>query len=82
MSEGLVPPPGTLVIDDKTPLYGDCCEICAYTPPTTCCKGTATCLCFDGRFAFPCDDEVPCLLNTCGLTCCYNWGCNVGNMIL
>jgi hypothetical protein len=36
--------------------------------PKTCCGGQQQCFCLDQRFAFPCTDEVPCIV-TC-LPCC------------
>ena len=46
---------------------------CNCIPPTTCMKGTSQCFCCDVRCAFPCDADVPCIMNVCGLTCCYSW---------
>ena len=31
--------------------------------------------CLDFRAAFPCDDEVPCMLTVLGLTICHSWKC-------
>ena len=45
-------------------------ETCIY--PTTCCKGTSQFCCYDTRCAFPCDHDVPCVLASCCIVCCYN----------
>ena len=37
--------------------------------PTTCCKETMQCCCYDARFAFPCDNEVPFWIACLGVTC-------------
>jgi len=34
-----------------------------------CCKGICKGLCFEERFALPCDDEVPCMCGYCFITC-------------
>eukprot|EP00622_Pseudochattonella_farcimen_P006336 FR742126.1.p1 GENE.FR742126.1~~FR742126.1.p1 ORF type:complete len:193 (+),score=27.19 FR742126.1:2-580(+) len=36
--------------------------------PTTCIKMSEQCFCIDMRCAFPCDDEVPCILTILGCT--------------
>lgn len=37
--------------------------------PVTILKGTSQCCCFNTRCSLPNDDEVPCLINLCGLNC-------------
>ena len=39
------------------------------------CKGTHQCLCFEQRFALPCDAEAPCALACCFVQCFreYKW---------
>jgi len=58
---------------------GDCCMCqqvtCKIIWPKTCCEGVQQTFCLDSRCAFPCNKDVPCLLNVCFLTCCYNWAC-------
>ena len=50
--------------------------MCIY--PTTCCKGINRYFCCDQRFACPCDKDVPCVVNFCFITCCFNYACKVG----
>eukprot|EP00929_Paragymnodinium_shiwhaense_P003715 TRINITY_DN10432_c0_g1_i1.p1 TRINITY_DN10432_c0_g1~~TRINITY_DN10432_c0_g1_i1.p1 ORF type:complete len:169 (+),score=41.99 TRINITY_DN10432_c0_g1_i1:74-580(+) len=53
-----------------------------------CCDGRSNCImpktclsiqeqicCFDCRCALPCTEEVPCLLNLCGINCCADKEC-------
>ena len=56
--------------NDPTP------DKCAH--PTTCCKQLSQCYCINVRAAFPCDNDVPCMVASCGLVCCVNWGLHVG----
>ncbi|CAD7940461.1 unnamed protein product [Amoebophrya sp. A25] len=42
--------------------------------PRTCRQQTCQCCCVDGRQAFPCTKEVPCLINCLCCTCFANWG--------
>lgn len=51
---------------------------CTCIKPTTCVKGANQCFCCDSRCAFPCDDDVPCLFNLLGASCCYNFNCSMG----
>lgn len=45
---------------------------------TNSCKGISQRLCFDRRFACPCDDDVPCVYSMIPFcTCCVNGECNV-----
>ena len=49
-----------------------CCEEACHTrcvAPTTCCKQTQQCCCYDQRYAFPCDHEVPFWIACLGITC-------------
>lgn len=46
---------------------------CILVKPTTCLAGSAQCFCLDCRCGFPCNEQVPCVLNTCGLTCLINY---------
>lgn len=57
------------------------------------CKGVNQCFCLDNRFAFPCDDEVPCALSMCPFCvycvggfpckcgCCYTIGSLSGKKV-
>ena len=45
--------------------------------PTTCLKAVTSCCCLDMRAAFPCDEEIPCLVTLCCLTLCYKSECNL-----
>ena len=45
--------------------------------PSTCCQTTNQFFCCDSRCAFPCTNEVPCVLGQCGLICCFNWKCDL-----
>lgn len=56
-------------------ICSDCSINCIY--PTTCMKGQQQQCCFDGRFALPCDADVPCVINLCGITLCYKYGCKI-----
>jgi len=42
---------------------------------TVLCKGQAQCCCLVGAGAIPCDDEVPMMFGTLGLTCYPKVGC-------
>mmetsp|Transcript_4050 Transcript_4050/g.6424 ORF Transcript_4050/g.6424 Transcript_4050/m.6424 type:complete len:300 (+) Transcript_4050:84-983(+) len=46
--------------------------------PYTCCKGVSQVCCLDSRYAFPCDDEVPCIWTPCIFcTCCVQGKCQL-----
>lgn len=51
---------------------------CTCIKPTTCIKGTSQEFCCDSRCAFPCDEEVPCILNLFFFNCCYKYQCSAG----
>lgn len=51
---------------------------CYLISPTTCLKGLNQSFCFDSRCAFPCDEEVPCLLTVCFITCVHNYKVHFG----
>lgn len=48
---------------------------CNCGPPSTCVMLSSRLFCLDQRCAFPCNDEVPCIVNALGLTCCYAKKC-------
>ena len=48
---------------------------CEIVKPTTCVKGTSQFFCVDARCAFPCDDEVPCMVSALGCTFVKNYEC-------
>jgi len=58
---------------------GDLCILldlgCLLVEPLTCLKSVNNCCCVDFRCAIPCHDEMPCLLNLCGINCAYAGGC-------
>merc|ERR1712167_24165 len=41
----------------------NCCDA------PTCCKWSDQCCCWVDQYSIPCDEEVPCMLASCGLTC-------------
>ena len=41
--------------------------------PTTCCKIQEQLCCLNVVAAMPCDDEVPCMIGLCGITCVNNY---------
>ena len=47
-------------------------QSCMCIMPTTCLKCACRCFCLDSRWAFPCDKDVPCLLNCLGFSCMFN----------
>ena len=48
-----------------------CCICCALrcVSPSVCIKSQAQICCLAGAAAIPCDDEVPCMVGTCGVIC-------------
>ncbi|CAK0803699.1 unnamed protein product [Prorocentrum cordatum] len=48
-----------------------CCVCCAIrcVSPTVCIKSQGQMCCLAGAAAIPCDDEVPCLVGSCGIVC-------------
>jgi hypothetical protein len=50
-------------------------------PCEACCDGKSQICCYDSRCAFPCNQEIPCLCNVCGLTLCYKWACTPKFMV-
>lgn len=48
--------------------------------PKTCCYCQEQFCFLDSRVAFPCTDNVPCLVTLCCLTCCADWKMNFGCM--
>ena len=50
---------------------------CYCAKPKTCAKLQSQCFFCDSRVAFPCTEEVPCIVNYLGLTCAYNKACKV-----
>lgn len=51
---------------------------CELIIPEVCCKLTYQMCCADTRCAFPCDDEVPCMLTACGIQCVKEYKCACG----
>ena len=49
-------------------------------PEPGCCKLQEQCFCCNAAFAFPCDDEVPCMISILGLTMVkdYKFVCQFG----
>lgn len=41
-----------------------------------CCSTVGQLFCCDVRMALPCTDDVPCMLNTCFINCCYKYSPN------
>ena len=60
---------------------GQCCILIeqkyVMKKPQTCIQQQQQCFCVDQRCALPCTDEVPCILNILGLTCCMQKKCAV-----
>lgn len=58
---------------------GDLCILldlgCLLVEPQTCLKSVSQCCCVDFRCAIPCHEEMPCMLNICGVNCAYDGGC-------
>ena len=54
-----------------------CLFCCAYrcVNPTVCIKVQHQMCCHAIAFAFPCDNEVPCMVGLCGLVCCPTLAC-------
>jgi len=52
---------------------GCCCLRCV--KPAVCIKLQSQCCCCASAAAFPCDEEVPCLVGTCCLVCYPKFGC-------
>ena len=52
-----------------------CCLGCKCISPTTCIKLQKQCCCCVHNLAFPCDDEMPCMIGCCGFTCYPKCGC-------
>jgi len=48
---------------------------CYCAKPTTCCECTGQTFCCEDRCAFPCTQNVPCMFNVLGLTCCADFKC-------
>ncbi|CAK0852348.1 unnamed protein product [Prorocentrum cordatum] len=48
-----------------------CCVCCAIrcVSPTVCIKSQGQMCCLAGAAAIPCDEEVPCMVGTCGIIC-------------
>lgn len=65
----------TFINDREDACFNCTRQSCTCIQPRTCIKGVSRCFCCDSRCAFPCDDEVPCMLNVCFINCCYNWKC-------
>lgn len=51
---------------------------CELIIPEVCFKFNYQCCCGDSRCAFPCDEEVPCVLAACGVQCAKNFQCACG----
>merc|ERR1711966_160989 len=64
------------VVDDRMcfQIGLGCCG-CGCLSPSTCVKSQAQCLCLAGGCAFPCDDDMPCMLALLGLACLPSFGC-------
>merc|ERR1712086_797871 len=64
------------VVDDRMcfQIGLGCCD-CGCLSPSTCVKSQAQCLCLAGGCAFPCDDDMPCMLALLGLACLPSFGC-------
>ncbi|CAD7940463.1 unnamed protein product [Amoebophrya sp. A25] len=45
--------------------------------PTRFGEGKCQICCLDRRYAIPCTDNVPCLVNSCGLNCMADFGCKI-----
>ena len=60
---------------------GECCLCCSQTQkcitPTTCAKCINQVFCLDIRGALPCDKDVPCIIASGGIVCCYNYACKL-----
>jgi hypothetical protein len=60
---------------------GQCCILIeqkyVLKKPETCIQAQQQCFCVDQRCALPCTDEVPCIFNILGLTCCMQKKCKV-----
>jgi len=54
---------------------GFCCCATRCVSVKTCCKSQGQCCCFVSGAAIPPDEEVPCMLSSCGLMCYPKVGC-------
>ena len=61
---------------------GSLCKIyqgeCECIRPYTCCKEGCQLCCLDTKCAFPCDEEVPCMIAYMGILCVKDYECKLG----